>query len=283
KDEEQLHYDYLVLATGSQTFFPKQIENLERYKLDIKNLEELKLFKTRLEALSTTKEKNKHIVIAGGGLSGAEIAIELAQLIAQKAPEKNIQIHLVEQQATVLPGLDDFLINETTKILDKWGIKRIHNEHISKVEENTILLANGQKLPYDLSLFLLGVVCEQIENSQDIQYGPKNQFEVNEYFQLENHKEIFCIGDVAQTKDSQGNYNPPTAQLAIRQAEILAKNLKNMLKNKPLRQEKNEIKGVLVDLDHKNAVGIVFNIKIKGLIAYILKRVTTFLANRKRT
>jgi NADH dehydrogenase len=273
-----IKYDYLVIATGSKTFFPKQIKNLNIHKKDIKLIEVIRNFKDDFNDLLKNSKKNKNIIIAGAGLSGVEIAIELAQKIKENnIKPSEIKITLVEQQKTILPESDNFLINTTKKVLNNFDVECIHNKFITEIQENKIILSNNEEINYDLSLFVLGVSSINVKNENNIDVNIKNQYIVNEYFQIDNHSNAFCIGDAAQTLTPDGKYNLPTAQMANQQALVLSSNLKKCLKNKALIKKQLKLKGVLIDLGKNNAVGLIGNLKLNGYIAYILKRFTSYL------
>lgn len=277
-NKKNIKYDYLVIANGSKTFFPKQIKNLENYKKDIKLLDVIKNFKNDFDLLLTKKNTKRNILIAGAGLSGVEIAIELAQKIKDNnISQQDMKITLVEQQKTILPGNNNYLINKTKEVLNKLGIVCVHNEFITQIEENKIILSNNEEISYDLSLFVLGVSTINISNKNNIEVNIKNQYIVNDYFQVENFSNAFCIGDAAQTMSPDAKYNLPTAQMANQQAEVLSINLKNIINKRSLIKKELTLKGVLIDLGKNNAVGLIGNLKLSGYIAFILKRFTSYL------
>lgn len=276
--KSRLSYDYIIIASGSKTFFPKQIKNLDKYKKDIKDINTIKNFKKDFDLLISKRVKNKNILIAGAGLSGVEIAIELAQRIKNNnLSSSDIRITLVEQQATILPGNNEFLINKTKEVLDTLDISCVHGEFITQVEDEKIILSNKEEIPYELSLFVLGVSSLAIENKQGLDINVKGQYIVNDYFQIENYNDAFCIGDAAQTMTLDGKYNLPTAQMANMQGKVLSQNLKLILEDKKMIKKELKLKGVLIDLGKNNAVGLLGNFKINGYIAYILKRFTSYI------
>lgn len=75
--ERALDYDYLILATGSNT----------RNKTPFKGLGSTEATKTALHDFQARIEKAKTIVVAGGGVTGVEAAGELA---FQYGPQKEI-------------------------------------------------------------------------------------------------------------------------------------------------------------------------------------------------
>ena len=276
-ENETFIYDYLIIATGSKTFFPKQIKNLTTYEEDIKELKTILNFKNNFENLLQPNVQNKNIIIAGAGLSGVEIAIELAQRVKkEKMNKNNIQITLIEQQKTVLPGNNNYLIKKSQSALNALQVNCVHGAFITQIHKNKIVLSNNQELSCDLSLFVLGVSSQALSNEQKIKHNIKNQYIVNEYFQIEPYKNVFCLGDAAQTTNAQGTYNLPTAQMANAQANLLSENLKNNLKNEKMKKNKLNLKGVLIDLGENAAVGLLGNLKLNGYIVYLIKRLTSY-------
>ena len=280
--ENRIKYDHLVVSTGSNTFFPKQIQGLDQYKKDIKSLDVIKKFKSDFDQFLKDSTTKRNIMIAGGGLSGIEIAIELAEKIKNKNLENNIKVTIVEQQPTILPGSNEYLINKTKEVLANLGVICVHGEFITEVKEDKVVLGNKEQINYDLSLFVLGVSSISVPNEQNIEVNVKQQYVVNEYFQIEPYEDAFCIGDAAQTYTPDGKYNLPTGQMANMQAEVLAENLINSIEDKGLVKKNLMLKGVLVDLGKKDAVGLIMNkFKISGYVAYLLKRFTSYLHKTK--
>ena len=104
-----------------------------------------------------------------------------------------------------------------------------------------------------------------------------NHIITNEFLQVSNLENVWAIGDSALIPNKLGlndyPYSPPTAQFAVRQAKLLAKNiiLKNMKKN--LREFKYKSKGSLASLGSKKGVGKIYFFNVKGLLAWIIWRV----------
>ncbi|MGB9801738.1 MAG: NAD(P)/FAD-dependent oxidoreductase [Arcobacter sp.] len=272
-NNKNIRFDYLVIATGSKSLFPKQIKNIQKYAADIKDLNILKEQRAKFLELLDSKEQGKNIAIIGGGLSGVEIALEFANMIKKRAlTNKDCQISLIEQLPDVLPNMNPFLVNQTRKACDKLNIKRYHGAFVNEVENNKIYLSDSTEIPFDMVLFLIGVSSEKLSKDESAQINVKNQFVVDEYLRLINHEEVFVMGDVAETKDKDGNYILPTAQIAKLHANIVARNILNSIEGNLLIKNKSQTKGVMIDLANKNTVGIVLGIKVKGFIAYFLKR-----------
>ena len=81
----EVDYDYLIISTGAQTNLPKSINGIEQYSHGVKSLNHAIEFKQKFENLLYYHIKNNdckelNIVVGGGGLSGIEIATEMAYI-----------------------------------------------------------------------------------------------------------------------------------------------------------------------------------------------------------
>ncbi len=154
----------------------------------------------------------------------------------------------------------------------------------SKINADSIVLSNGDVVPYNILLFVIGATGNLLDNSDNnIGINVKNQFIVDEYFQLQPYTNAFAIGDVVQAIDLKTKtFQAPTAQAARMQAMLLAKNIKNKIQMKPLVKNNISNKGVLIDLGGPScAVGKLFDFNLSGIFALISKKVIYSLHAKK--
>lgn len=276
-----LDYDYLVIATGSISLFPHQIENIKAYSKDIKIVQHLRSFEKEFHELVSFDESGKNIAIIGGGLTGTEIALEYTRRLKRLGISKEMcEVSLIEQCATLLPGCSQELIQKSEEACDRAGIKRYHGHFVTKIENNKIYLNNNDTISFSMLIVTIGVIAEELLFKSDIQKSPRNQFIVNKNLHVEGYDNIFAIGDVAYFETAQGEVLLPTAQNAKQQAKTLAKNLENILNDKPKTEYRYKHKGTLVDLSKNLAVGDAFGIQFHGKSAYSLKRTVNAMHTR---
>ncbi len=284
--DNQLHnYDYVVVATGSISIFPRQIENIIEYTKDIKDINNLNYYRNKFLKILESNPLNKSLVVVGGGVSGLQIACEYAYTIQKKGFSKdNIQITIIEGMDTLLPGMDQFLINKAHERCKELDINVITKLFASKILEEKILLSNGAEVRYDMLIFVIGAIGNSILNiDRKIEQNQKNQIIVDEYYRVSPYKNAFAIGDIVQANDVKSKlYQAPTAQGARMQAEFIADNIINEIKDKPLIKNNISNKGILIDLGGPNcAVGRLFNFNISGKLALWFKKLIYSLHSKK--
>lgn len=285
RENDLYHYDYLVLSTGSISIFPKQIENILEYTKDIKNIDNLDYYRNKFLKMLNSKDINKNILVVGGGVSGLQIACEYGYTIQNNGLKPdNIQVTIVEGMNSILPGMDEVLIKKSEKRCKELGINIVTNYFASNIYSDKLILSNNQELPYDILIFVIGAVGNSISNTnKKITLNQRKQLIVDDYYNIGEYKNAFCIGDVAQAIDVNTNtFQAPTAQGARMQAELIAKNILNDMNNKPLIKNNISNKGILIDLGGPNcAIGKLLGINLWPKLALWAKKFIYSLHDKK--
>jgi len=280
-------YDELILATGSRTYFPHFIQGLRTYAHGVKNIPIALNFKQHFERalLNRIETHSKgdeiqpfNIVIGGAGLSGVEIAAEMAAYANQFYQHGNfgcrgVDVYLIDAYESILFGMDPFLIDSSHQRLLKLGVHVWHNNRIKEVLEREIILDNGKILPFEFMIFTGGIVASTLTQHLGLETNPKGHLEVNDHLNVQGHENIYAIGDIAHICNEEGKMIPPTAQLAQRSAEHVAKNIILSLKGETKKPFHFSPKGVMIALGGEYGAGILpGGIKVKGYIAYLIKK-----------
>lgn len=284
KDNKSISYDYLVIATGSISMFPKQITNVQEFTKDIKNIKNLDYYKNQFLEIIDSKPLKKNIVVVGGGVSGLQIACEYAYTLQKKGlSQHNIQVSIVEGMDTLLPGMDPFLIKKAEQRCEELGIRVIKKNFASVILKDKVILSNNQEVLYDMLLFVIGASGNLIPNNNKIVSTPRNQLVVDEFYRLNPYNNVFAIGDIVEAKDIKTNtFQAPTAQAARMQAELTARNIINDVKDLDLISNNISNKGILIDLGGPNcAIGKLFSFNLSGKLALWAKKLIYFLHSQK--
>ena len=284
--ESEYEFDYLIVATGARTNFFKQISGLDRYGFGVKKLFRSHSFRTEFEKLLYEKlvDAKSHgsilnLAIGGAGLSGVEIAAEMADVIRKHTKSigssaAEIKIYLIDASDTILPGMSKYIIDNTQKRLEKLGVKIVTNSFIDSVDDNTIYFKDNTELKYTFMIFTGGILANTIEMDKNVDTNRIGQYICDETLRVKTN--IFTIGDCCELRGENNKLLPPTAQTAERSAEYVAQSIVKLMKNEEIKHFKAKVDGVFVALGGTYAVGELFNfIKVRGKLAYILKKLIT--------
>lgn len=285
-----ISYDYLVIATGAKTNFFSFIDGLRENSYGVKKLQRAHDFRKKFEdiiykkLLSEESDDNKdvNLVIGGAGLSGVEVAAEMANVIEIYSKTignraKAIKIYLVDASDTILPGMSNYMIVNTKKRLEKLGVKILTGAFISSLDSSHIYFKDGKKLDYYFMIFTGGIKASSLNKDIPNEKNRINQLIPDKELNINDKKNVFAIGDCVEIKDNKGSILPPTAQIAEKSAEYVAQTIRKRIDNKSTEPFNANVSGVFIALGGKYAVGEMFGfVKIKGYWAYLLKKAITY-------
>ncbi len=288
-ESQELHYDYAIIAVGAQTNFFSFIEGAKEHTHGVKNIQRAFEFRQafekrlylKLEDKKLNRDGDLHIAIAGAGLSGVEIAAEMAytlkryhKILSKKSIE--LKISLIDAAPTILPGMDSYIVKKTEKRLADLGVKIYTNAFIQKIDSRKILYKDGSSLAFDFIIYTAGIKASLFAENLACERNRQEQIIPDAFLKLQHAEDIYVIGDCAEIKDASGTLLPPTAQIAEKSAEYVAKSILQCECNETCKPFDAKVDGVFVALGGDYAVGLLYKyIKVEGYLAYILKKVLT--------
>ncbi len=285
--ESEISYDLLIVATGSRTRFPSGIEGLRSYSFGVKRLDRAFGFRHRFEELVERKlegdERDVHIVVAGAGLSGVEVAAEMAYMLRRYRKSigrrgERIAISLLDACDTILPGLHPSLIESSRRRLRDLGVDILTRAFIERVEERQIHLRGREPIPYTYMIFTGGIVANSDFVPDTFARNGTGQLAVTPKLTLEGDRDVFAIGDVADLRDPKGTPLPPTAQIAEKSAEYVARSIGRRVSGKETEKPfKARMDGFFIALGGRYGAAELFGFRFRGGSAYYLKRLVTLI------
>jgi len=282
-----LHYDYLVIATGSKTnyFGNKEIErNVMSMKTIPQSLNIRSLILENFEQAVLTKEQTEkdaliNFVLVGAGPTGVELAGALAEMkkaILQKDyPDLDIakmQINLVQGDDRVLNTMTEKSSIAAEKFLEDLGVKIWKNVRVTNYDGRTITTNSDLTFETATVIWTAGVKGASIAGL-DASSLVKNvdRIRVNHFNQVVGYDNIFAIGDIATMeteKYTQGH--PMMAQPAMQQGVLLAENLVHFLHNKPMKPFEYNDKGSMATIGRNLAVVDLPHYHFSGIFAWFV-------------
>lgn len=278
-----LHYDYLVIATGTKTNFYGNAE-LEKKSFPMKQLTEAldlrsKILQNYESALLTDNQQDKasllDIVLVGGGATGVELAGALSELrrhvLPKDLPEldfNKMRIILIESGPRLLGGMSEHASKKAFDYLKEFGVEILLNISVKAYDGYSVTLSDGSTLFTQTLIWSAGVTGVLIEGiaAESMKGG---RYLVDNYNKINGYSNIFAIGDIAAMVSTElPKGHPMVAQVAIQQGKTLAANLKTLIKKKPMKSFHYHDKGSMATVGRNRAVVDLKNLKFAGIIAW---------------
>jgi NADH dehydrogenase len=303
-----LKYDYLVIALGGETNF-FDIEYMKRNAFTIKTLEDAMILRNHLismleQADALQKEDNDRrslmtFVVIGGGFSGVEAIGELNAFVRDSIRAfyhnidilKDVRVILVNANGRILPEVSESLSEFALQKLRKSGVEVILNKRLASYTNGQAELNDGTLIPTFTLVWAGGVAPSKLIKDLPCEHDKKGRIVVNNHLQVHKYDGVFALGDCASITDPHTNEPyPPTAQHAIREGKVAAKNIISLIKNTRKGGEADEerrkgmeifdykTKGVMAEIGKRNGVGELLGLRVHGFVAWWIWR-TYYLAN----
>lgn len=265
----EIAYDQLVVALGSTTEY-WGIPGLAERSLSISGLRGALAVRERVaEVVRRAEEEGRqaHVVIGGGGLTGVELAGELAFKML-----KGHRISVVEMAPNLLVGQPERLCTDAERILTTMGVTIRTGVGLKSVEEDSLLLSNDERMAYDVVLWAGGVRGNPIV-AKAFPVDKRDRALVDSWMRSEAYPEVYILGDSAAAKDPEGKPVPPTAQAALAQAEVVVKHIlhTDRQEESALPPYSGKSKGVLVSIGPKQGLGKIGSFGGSGRVWKLLK------------
>ena len=268
-----LHYDYLVIATGTKSnFFGNK--SIEKYGLPLRTLRDaldlrsqiLQNFeKATISNNLSEQDRLTNFVIVGGGPTGVELAGALAELrknvFPYDYPELDMgmmHIYLVHSRPHLLPYMNEKGGIQAEKYLLEMGVELKLGTKVISYDGRTAGLSDESTIETEGLIWCAGVRGAAIEGLSE-ECLEKGSYLVNEFNQIKGYENIFAIGDIAmhRTEKYPDGY-PGVAQTAIQQGKHLAKNLIHQERQRPMTPFVYFDKGTIATIGRNKAVADLF-------------------------
>lgn len=283
----ELHYDYLVIATGSKTNYFGNKE-IERNSMSMKTIpQSLNIRSLILEnfeqAVLTRDEADKNalinFVLVGAGPTGVELAGALAEMkraILQKDyPDLDIskmEINLVQSGDRVLNTMSEKSSAAAEKFLVDLGVKVWKNVRVTNYDGRTITTNSDLTFETATVIWTAGVQGAAIHGLDAKSLVERvERIRVNQYNQVVGYDNIFAIGDIASMEsETYPQGHPMMAQPAMQQGSLLAENLVKLLAKKSMKPFEYNDKGSMATIGRNLAVVDLPHYHFNGVFAWFV-------------
>lgn len=278
-------YDYLVIATGAVTNF-YGMQDVEKHSSSMKNIVDATKLRNKiirqLEYALLTEDQEvmnslMDFVIVGGGPTGVELAGALTELKKNVFPKDykeldmaQMDIHLVEASPRLLNGMSHQAGKKALDFLIEMGVKVHLNAAVKSYDGYEVVLSSGERLISRSLIWAAGVTGNPVAGLKSEVLARGNRLSVDEFNRVKGYENIFAIGDVAlmdgDIKFPKGH--PQMAPPAQQQGRLVAKNIRNIIHNKPLTPFRYFDKGSMATIGRHKAVVDLGKIRFQGFFAW---------------
>ena len=281
--DKVLPYDYLVLAMGARTsyfghdqwaeFAPglKSLADALRIRRNILlSFEQAELAEKAPDVASLLR-----CVIIGGGPTGVELAgsiAELAHTIIRKDFRRidpaTTEVVLIEAGPRLLPSFSPVLAKITKLQLEKRGVTVMLNAPVLNIDERGVHLQD-RVIKAQSMIWAAGVETNPFASKLNVALDQAKRVIVNRFCALEEHPEIFVIGDMANFSEGLAHPLPGVSPVAMQQGRFVARTIVNDLKGAARRPFAYLDKGQMATIGRKDAIAEVGPLKLSGVMGWL--------------
>src|SRR5262249_33988442 len=147
-------------------------------------------------------EQGVNFTVVGGGATGVELAGALAELrddpdAFPDVDRADVHIRLVEMAPALLAPFHPKLQRYAPRELGRPGVDRHPHTTTSEITEDRVILANGDKLPSDVTVWAAGVSAPDATAAWGLPQGHGGRIEVGPDLRVAGQDRIFATGDLA--------------------------------------------------------------------------------------
>lgn len=211
-DGATLDYDYCAVCLGAETAY-YGIPGVEEYGMPLKRLDHAAAIRREFEGV--LESGGGTVVVGGAGLSGVQVAGELATMAQEHGLGDETDIVLLEREATVAPSFPENFQQAIHEALAERGVEVRTDATVTGATDSVVSIADADDVAYDLFIWTGGIRGAHALGDERPQ--------VRADFRLDDH--TFALGDAARIIDADGEPVPASASAAVRASDTAAHNI----------------------------------------------------------
>lgn len=216
EDGATIEYDFAGVCLGAETNF-YGLPGVEEHATPLKRLAHAR--RIRAKFLDVLDAGGGAVIVGGAGLSGVQLAGELAAFAREEGASNRVTVTLLEQQSHVAPGFPANFREAVRERLERSGVEIRTDVTVESATATELAFENGRRRSYDQFVWTGGI------------RGPGalggDRPSVRSSLRLGDG--TFVVGDTAQVVDSDGELVPASAQAAVREARTAATNISRLV------------------------------------------------------
>jgi NADH dehydrogenase len=284
--EIDLAFDHLVLAIGNRAridLMPGMAEHGLPLKtagdaMHIRNTVLRRLARIELEVDPQLRRSLGHFIVVGGGFSGVEVAGELVDCLRSirhfypRIAAGELQVTVLQGGQRLLPELSPRLGEAALVSLRQRGVTVRLDTRARRVSAEGVILVDGEALAGATVISTIGTSPNPLLERLPLPCRGGRIVAAGD-LSVPGHEGLWAIGDCACVPNAlDGSDCPPTAQFAVRQAQLLAANLRARLAGRPTTNFSHRSRGMMASIGHLKGVAEVAGLALSGWPAWLVWR-----------
>lgn len=213
----EVSYDTVSFNTGSEVPVESLMIAPQDNVFTVKPV--VNLLKVRSLVLNILSKKTLNLTVIGGGPAGVEVSGNLWRLVHENGG--TARITLVGGKR-VLADFPEKVRQLVVASLSSRGVEVIEGSHVRGIEKETVTLADGRRIPFDVALVAVGIKPSSLFKDSALPTGEDGGLLTNSYLQSVAYPAIFGGGDCISL---EGRPLAKVGVFAVRQNPILYHNL----------------------------------------------------------
>jgi NADH dehydrogenase len=289
----EVSYDHLVFALGAVSNYLGMV-NLQKYSFNFKSL--LDAIRIRNHVIEMFERADREpdpgrrralltFVVAGGGFAGAELAGALNDytngILADypKLRREDLSVVLVHARDRILPELSESLARYAQERMEARGVVFRLNTRLVDAGPGVVTLSDGE-IRAETLVWTAGTAPNPLVQALSLEKDKRQALVVDRMLAVPGRRGLWALGDCAAVIDAKTEKPcPPTAQFALREAQVLARNIRAHIDGRPLCEFHFDSLGALCVVGHQTACAeltVPFarskSVRFSGLLAWAMWR-----------
>jgi NADH dehydrogenase len=282
-------YDYMLIGLGSDANF-YNLPGIEENSITMKCLEDAAFLRnhmiSQLEAADFAAGQSDPaaltFVVCGGGFSGVETVGAMTDFLRDATDfypnlrRDMVKLILVHAESQLLPELGGQLGAYAAEKLRQRGVEVILNTAVKAFENGAVQIGVGEtvrNIPTSTVVWTAGVK-PAMALQECAAKKVKGRLLTQPTLELPDWPGVYAVGDCAAVPDPfhPGKFYGPTAQNALRQGELVAKNITAAIHGRKQRPFRYRVLGQLAAIGQRRGIANILGFRFSGFPAWWLWR-----------
>jgi NADH dehydrogenase len=297
-DQDDMPYDYLIVATGAAHSYFGHPEWAARAP-GLKTLDDALEMRRRVLLAFESAERERDpdrqrryltFVIVGGGATGVELAGALAEIARQSLrrdfrsirPE-SARIIVIEGSPYLLGTFPEHLRTAARKSLERLGVEVLTGSIVTDIDAEGVVWRSASAEPASAAparqghverieahtvLWAAGVAASPLAKSLGVPLDRVGRVSAEPTLQVPGHPKVFVVGDLCALQQD-GKLLPGVAQVAMQEGAHAARNIIHAINGEPLAPFRYRDYGTMAVIGRGSAVADIGPVEMSGFLAWV--------------